>query len=116
MAGTGYQRNRYRYQSPSVTTDAAGQAAISWADVVTIAGMVTPNQREVLDDLGVAVRTDVVIETAYHPSVSAKGRLVDVATDAVYNILGVVDPDGGRKRRLRITAAAIDEAYAGGAA
>jgi hypothetical protein len=33
---------------------------------------------------------------------------VDVANNAVYNILGVVDPEGGKRRRLRITGAAID--------
>lgn len=109
MAGSGYWRNRYKYQSPVVTIDGAGQASTAWLDVVTVAGMVTPQQREVLDDLGVAIRTDVVIETGFTADIAAVGRLVDIATNAVYNVIGVVDPDGGKRRRLRITATAIDQ-------
>lgn len=108
MAGSGFWRNRYKYQESTVATDGAGQATMTWADVVTIAGNVTATQREVLDDMGVAVRTDVTFETPFHPGIKAQGRLVDVANNAVYNILGVVDPEGGKRRRLRITGAAID--------
>lgn len=109
MAGSGFQRSRFNYQAASATADNLGQASSTWSTVATVAGNVTPNQREVLDDMGVAIRTDVVIETAYHPSITARGRLVDVVTGAVFNIMGVVDPDGGRRKRLRITAAAVDE-------
>lgn len=113
MAGSGFWRNRYRYQEASVTTDRAGQASLRWSDVVTVAGNVTATQRETLDDLGVSVRTDVTIETPFHPAIRAQGRLVDVVTDAAFNVIGVVDPEGGKRRRLRILAAAIDATGAG---
>lgn len=109
MAGAGYWRMRFKYQAPTVTVSSSGQATTTWTDVVTVAGMITPNQREVVDDLGVAVRTDLVIETGFHQSIKAVGRLVDVATAAVYNVIGVIDPDGGKRKRLRITATAIDQ-------
>lgn len=109
MAGSGYQRIRYKYQAGSATADSLGQSSTAWNTVAIVAGNLTANQREVVDDMGVAIRTDVVIETAYHPSITARGRLVDVVTGAVFNIMGVVDPDGGRRKRLRITAAAVDE-------
>ena len=109
MAGSGYWRERYTYQVPTTTVDGAGQGTTVYADsVVGLAGVVTPNQREVMDDMGVAVRTDVVIETAFHPSITSAGRLVDASTTTVYNIIGVIDPDGGKRRRLRITATNID--------
>lgn len=107
MAGSGYWRNRYDFQLPAFTTDAAGQAVATWSTSFSIAGTVTPNQREVIDDLGVTIRTDVTIESAYHPSLNANGRLVDQADGQTYNITGVVDPDGGKRRRLRINATAM---------
>ena len=108
MAGAGYRRDSFNYQAPTVSVSSVGQATTTWSTVTTIAGVVTPQQREVLDDLGVAIRTDVVIEASWHPSVNAGGRLVDLTTSKVYNITGVVDPDANRKKRLRITATAID--------
>lgn len=108
MAGAGYRRDSFTYQAPTVTANTAGQQSTTWTTVVTVAGVVTPTQREVMDDMGVAVRTDVVIEASYHPSINAGGRLVDASDSRVYQITGVIDPDAGRKRRLRITATEID--------
>lgn len=109
MAGCGYWRERYTYQVPTTTVDGAGQGSTVYANsVVGLAGVVTPSQREVMDDMGVSIRTDVVIETAWDPNVSAVGRLVDVSSGTIYNIMSVVDPDGGKRRRLRITAANMD--------
>ena len=109
MAGSGYWRTRYVLQVPTTTVDAAGQGSVAWINAVHgLAGVVTPTQREVLNDLGVAIRTDVVIEMAWHPAVTAHGRLVEASTGTVYNIIGVVDPDGGKRRRLRITATNVD--------
>jgi head-tail adaptor len=105
MAGSGYWRSRYRLEAPSTSIDAAGQGSIRWVTAVeAISGVVTPSQREVLNDLGVTVRTDVVLEMAFHPSVKASSRLVDLSTGEVLNISGVVDPDGNKRRRLRVTA------------
>ncbi len=87
-----------------------GQQSTAWTNVVVIAGVITPTQREVMDDMGVAVRTDVVIEASYHPSINAGGRLIDQSDNRTFNITGVIDPDAGRKRRLRITATEIDSA------
>lgn len=107
MAGAGYRREAMTYQTPTMTIDAAGQQSVAWANVVTVAAVVTPSQREVLDDGGVAVRTDLVIESAWHPSIEAKGRLVDLASGKAYYVSSVVEPDGGRRRRLRILASEI---------
>ena len=107
MAGAGYRRERMKYQQQTPTVDAVGQQSLTWADVVTVAAVVTPTQREVIDDGGVAVRTDLVIESSWHPSIQAKGRLVDAVTSKVYYISSVVDPDGARRRRLRITASEV---------
>lgn len=107
MAGSGYWRFRYSYQEPVRTVDSTGQASLAWKEIGSVAGSVTPTQREVLDDLGVAIRTDVVLETAFHPSIRATGRLVDEATGQVWNITGVVDPDGGKRKRLRVNASEV---------
>ena len=109
MAGSGYWRERYNYQAPTTTIDGAGQGSTAYANVVIgLAGVVTPNQREVMDDMGMSIRTDVVIETAWDPNVSSVGRLIEMSSGTIYNIIGVVDPDGGKRRRLRITAANMD--------
>lgn len=110
MAGAGYRREAFQYQSPTVTASSVGQQSTTWTNVVIIAGVKTPTQREVMDDMGVAIRTDVVIEASWHPSISAGGRLIDQTDQRVYNITGVVDPDSGRKKRLRITATELDSA------
>jgi head-tail adaptor len=107
MAGAGYRRERMKYQSMTPTVDAAGQQTLTWTDVATVAAVVTPSQREVIDDGGVAVRTDVVLETSWHPSIQAKGRLVDIATNRVYYVSSVIDPDGARRRRLRVVASEV---------
>lgn len=104
MAGAGYRRERMKYQQMTATTDAVGQQTVTWTDVVTVAAVVTPAQREVIGDGGVNVRTDLVIESSWHPSIVAKGRLVDVVTNKPYYISSVTEPDGGRNRRLRIVA------------
>jgi len=110
MAGAGYRREAFEYQNPTVTANTVGQQSTTWTAVVVVAGVKTPNQREVMDDMGVAIRTDVVIESSWHPSVTAGGRLIDQTDLRIYNITGVVDPDSGRKRRLRITATLVDAA------
>lgn len=107
MAGAGYRRERMTYQTPTRTVDATGQQSIAWSDVVTLSCAITPTQREVLDDLGVSVRTDISVESSYYASLAAKGRLKHYTSNVCYNILSVVDPDNGRKRRLRILAAEI---------
>jgi head-tail adaptor len=95
------------YQTPTRSTDVAGQQTVTWSDVTTLACAITPSQREVLDDLGVSVRTDISVESSYHASVVAKGRLKHTVSLSIYNIMSVTDPDAGRKRRLRILAAEI---------
>ena len=107
MAGAGYRRERMKYQSMTPTVDAAGQQTLTWTDVVTLAAVVTPSQREVIDDGGVAVRTDVVLEASWHPSIVAKGRLVEIPSGKVFYISSVTEPDGGRNRRLRIVASEV---------
>jgi len=107
MAGSGYWRYRFSYQSPVRTKDSSGQASLAWLEVAQIAGSITPSQREVMDDLGVAIRTDLVLETAFHPLVKASGRLVELSTGTAYNISGVTDPDAGKAKRLRITASEV---------
>ena len=96
MAGSGYWRCRFEYQEPTHTSDGVGQAELTWAFVCHVRGNITPSQREVMDDMGVVVRTDVVIETAYHPSLKANGRLIRIESPSattwdVYNISGVVE-------------------------
>lgn len=115
MAGAGYRREAFEYQNPTVTANTVGQQSTTWTAVVVVAGVKTPNQREVMDDMGVAIRTDVVIEASWHPSITAGGRLRDLTDNRLYNISGVVDPDSGRKRRLRITATEVDAADGMGA-
>jgi head-tail adaptor len=115
VAGAGYRRDQFDYQAPTVTANTAGQQSTSWTTVATIAGVLTPTQREVMDDMGVGIRTDVVIEASWHPSVNAGGRLVDATDGRIYQITGAIDPDGGRRRRLRITATHVDSANGIGA-
>jgi len=107
MAGAGYRRERMKFQTMTPTVDAAGQQAVTWSDVVTVAAVVTPGQREVMDDGGVAIRTDVVLEASWHPQIQAKGRLVEVPSGRVFYISSVTEPDGGRNRRLRIVASEV---------
>lgn len=107
MAGSGYRRERMIYQTPTRSVDVAGQQSIAWSDVVTLACAITQTQREVVDDLGVSVRTDLSVESSFHPDVLAKGRLKNANTGSIYYISSVTDPDAGRRRRLRIIASEI---------
>ncbi len=110
MAGAGYYHCAYHVQRASgYTKDGAGQRTKQWgATFLTLRGAPARQvERQILDDAGPATRTDVEIEAAYHPAVAAECRLVDVSDGTAYEIIGVVDPDNGRKRRLTITAARI---------
>ena len=107
MAGAGYRRERMKYQSMTPTVDAAGQQTLTWTDVATVAAVVDDLALARRHDGGVAVRTDVVLETSWHPSIEAKGRLVDIATNRVYYVSSVIDPDGARRRRLRVVASEV---------
>lgn len=109
MAGSGYWRQLFEYEEPDTyDTDTVGQGSLAYEYVCTIRGTITPTQREVIDDLGVSVRTDIVIEAAYHPSVRSIGRLHGIGDPLIdgkyFSISSVVEPDNGKNRRLRITA------------
>lgn len=67
--------------------------------------MIKPAQREVLGDMGVTVRTDLEIETAYHPYLTARCRLLLAGRE--FNVSSVVDPDAGRRKRLRVVATEV---------
>jgi len=94
------------YQTPVATTDSAGQQAIAWLDVVSLACVVTPGQREVMDDGGVAVRTDYRLESSWHPAVVAGGAF-RTADGRQFFVSSVIDPDQGRRRRLIVTASEV---------
>jgi SPP1 family predicted phage head-tail adaptor len=100
MAGSGYWRDLFLVESPTSVADALGQASTLWTTVGYIRGQVRPSQREVMDDLGNAVRTDLELETAFHPGLTARCRLT--LNGVVYNVSSVTDPDSGRRRRLRV--------------
>lgn len=105
MAGCGFWRDIFTVQAPNASADAVGQATITWYSVGAVRGIVRETQREVTDDMGVAVRTDLEIETAYHPSLTARCRLLLGSRE--FNVSSVVDPDGGRRKRLRVIATEI---------
>lgn len=102
MAGSGMWRERFIVQAASSATDALGQASPAWTEVCQVRGSVRPTQREVIDDLGNAVRTDLELETAYHADINARCRLYAVSTGKTYYASSVTDPSGFRKRILRI--------------
>jgi head-tail adaptor len=105
MAGCGFWREVFTVQTSTQTLDAWGQAQLAWLNVGTVRGMVTSSQTEVMDDGGSAIRTNLDIETAWSPIINTRSRLVLNGT--AYNVLSMVDPDSGRKKRLRVTAAEV---------
>jgi head-tail adaptor len=105
MAGCGFWRDIFTVQAPTAAADAVGQATITWSTVGYVRGMIKPSQREVIDDMGVAVRTDLEIETAYYPSLTARCRLL--LSGREFNVSSVVDPDAGRRKRLRVVATEV---------
>ncbi|CAB4189574.1 Bacteriophage SPP1, head-tail adaptor [uncultured Caudovirales phage] len=107
MAGCGFWREVFTVQTSTQTVDALGQADLSWLTVGTVRGMIKPTQREVVDDLGVSIRTDLDIETAWSPIIDARSRLILDGT--TYNVSSVVDPDSGRKKRLRVIATEVTQ-------
>ena len=107
MAGCGFWREVFTVQTSTQTVDAVGQADLSWLTVGTIRGMIKPTQREVVDDLGVSIRTDLDIETAWSPIINARCRLL--LDGIAYNVSSVVDPDSGRKKRLRVIATEVTQ-------
>jgi head-tail adaptor len=107
MAGCGFWRDVFTVQQSTQTVDALGQADLAWLTVGTVRGIIKYAQREVVDDLGVSVRTDIEIETAYSPLVAARSRLLLGVTP--YNISSVIDPDNGRRKRLRVLAIEVTQ-------
>ena len=104
MAGAGFWRDTLIVQEPSTAIDALGQATPSWSSICTVRGQIRPTKREVMDDLGNAVRTDLEIECAYHPDITARCRIFSVQMDRTYYISSVTDASGYRRRALRIVA------------
>jgi head-tail adaptor len=102
MAGCGFWRDVFTVQRSTQTVDALGQADLAWLTIGTVRGIIKYGQREVIGDMGVAVRTELEIETSYSPLVEARSRLLLGVTP--YNISSVVDPDNGRRKRLRVLA------------
>lgn len=107
MAGAGFYRELYELQEPSFGENDAGQQTRGWTVVARLRGQQREVQREVMDAGGTAVRTDVTIETAWHPDVSARCRLVHHPSGRVFNIVGATDPDFGRGQRLLIQASEV---------
>jgi head-tail adaptor len=107
MAGCGFWREVFTVQTSTQTVDDLGQADLAWLTVGTVRGIIKPTQREVVDDLGVSIRTDLDIETAWSPILDARSRLILNGT--AYNVSSVVDPDGGRRKRLRVIATEVTQ-------
>jgi hypothetical protein len=107
MAGCGFWREVFTVQTSTQTVDDLGQADLAWLTVGTVRGIIKPTQREVVDDLGVSIRTDLDIETAWSPMLDARSRLLLNGT--AYNVSSVVDPDSGRRKRLRVIATEVTQ-------
>jgi head-tail adaptor len=107
MAGCGFWREVFTVQTSTQTVDDLGQADLAWLTVGSVRGIIKPTQREVVDDLGVSIRTDLDIETAWSPILDARSRLILNGT--AYNVSSVVDPDSGRRKRLRVIATEVTQ-------
>lgn len=107
MAGAGFWRNHYRIEARAQAADSVGQASGSWSTTGEVRGSASFNTREVIDDLGNAVRTDAQLETAWHPRLDARSRLVDTATGDVWNVSSADDSSNGRRRRMRVMATRV---------
>lgn len=107
MAGAGFYRELYELQAPTFSENDAGQQTRGWSTIARLRGQQRDTQREVMDAGGTAVRTDVTIETGWHPDVNARCRLVHYPSGRVFNIIGANDPDFGRQQRLLIQASEV---------
>jgi head-tail adaptor len=96
-------------QNPVRTVDLYGQASEAWVTVgVVHCHVEQANTTEVIDDRGVAVRTDWRILASWHPELTARSRLIwtDYGTARTFAIRSATDRDQ-RRRRFEIEATEV---------
>ena len=96
-------------QNPTPGVDAFGQPTETWATVgVVHCHVEVAATNEVMDDRGVSVRTDWRMLASWHPSISARSRLLwnDYGTTRTFNVRACWDRDQ-RRRRLEIEAVEV---------
>lgn len=108
---SGMMRNYLTVQNPVRTEDSLGQASVAWVNVGnTWAHIEQSRTAEVIDDGGVATRSDFRMLMAYLPDVSVNSRLLwnDGGTVRTFNIRACWDRDQ-RRRRLEVEATEVTE-------
>jgi len=108
---TGMLRLYFTVQNPVRTVDAFGQASVAWVSVGGIWGHAEQSRTtEVIDDGGIAARSDYRFLTGWHPQVTVNSRLLwqDGDSSRVFNIRTCHDRDQ-RRRRLEIEASEVME-------
>lgn len=106
---SGMLRLSLTVQNPVRTVDAFGQAVEAWVTIGTVwAHVEASNTTEVIDDRGVAVRTDWRILASWHPELTARSRLIwtDYGTARTFAIRSATDRDQ-RRRRFEIEATEV---------
>ena len=112
MAGhvpAGMLRIPMTIQNPTRELDAYGQPTEAWLNVGTVFCHVeVAGTSEVMDDRGVAVRTDWRMLSSWHPDLSARSRLIwnDNGTERTFNVRACWDRDQ-RRRRMELEATEV---------
>lgn len=113
MAGhipTGMLRIPMEVQNPVRTVDLYGQASEAWVTVgVVHCHVEQANTAEVIDDRGVAVRTDFRILASWHPELNTRSRLrwTDYGRTRTFSIRTATDRDQ-RRSRFEIEAVEVE--------
>ncbi len=105
MAGVGFYRKLFRVEmiDPAAPARTAyGQDAPAYKTRCRIRGMVHEAAKQSEDDGGPVVRRENTATIAFHPGVTETDRLVELPSGRVWDIAAVIDPDGGRRRRLTL--------------
>lgn len=105
----GMLRLKMTLQNPSNGTDSLGQRTHTWSNVDSLWCHVdVASTTEVVDDGGVAIRSNYRILASWHPDLTSKSRLqwVDNGVTRTFNIRGCWDRDQ-RRRTMEIDAVEV---------
>lgn len=97
----GRRRTVFRIEEPSDATDTSGGPTIVWKRVGTMEGtlmLLKGQERQIARST--EIRVTHTLDTWYHPTLTARHRLVRAEDDRVFDVISAEDPTGARKRMV----------------
>lgn len=115
MVRAGAMRHVVRIEVRSSTQDAAGEPVYAWSTFATVrAAMQRATGRELFESQQRNGRVPTIFRIRYLDGVTPAMRLVLLSTNAVYDIISVVDEEGRREEMVLTTEEHVGETSAMG--